>query len=84
MDEEMKSLMKNETWILVDKPHQQKLVGCKGIFKRKEGIPGVESLRYKARLVAKGFTQGEEVDYTEIYSPVVRHSSIRVLLAIVV
>ena len=35
-------------------------------------------------MVAKGFTQQEYVDYNEIYSPVVRHSSLRVLLACVV
>ena len=40
----------------MDKPYQQKLVGCKWIFKKKDGIAEVESARYKARLVAKGFT----------------------------
>ena len=68
----------------MDKPHQQKLVGCKWFFKRKEGIPRVEGSRYKARLVAKGFTQKEGVDYNEIYLPMVRHTSVRILLAIVV
>ena len=31
----------------------------------------------------KGFTQKEGVDYSEVYSLVVRHSSIRVLLSLV-
>ena len=57
MDEEMESLEKNETWISVKKPDNQKLVGFKWIYKVKEGIPGVEDSRFKARLVAKGFTQ---------------------------
>ena len=35
MDEEMKSLVKNETWVLVEKPKDQKVTGCKLIFKRK-------------------------------------------------
>ena len=61
----------------------QKLVGCKWIYKRKERVPREGGIRFKPRLVAKGFTQLEEVDYNEIYSPVVRHSSIRVLLACV-
>ena len=39
--------------------------------------------KYKARLVAKGFSQKEGVDFNEIFSPVVRHTSIRVFLAIV-
>ena len=67
MSEEMESLRKNKTWILVDQPKKQKVVGCKWIFKKKEGIPGVERPRFKARLVAKGFTQVEGIDYNEIW-----------------
>lgn len=47
---------KNQTWELVPKPKNQKIVGCKWMFKRKEEIPGVEKARYKTWLVAKGFT----------------------------
>jgi len=39
---------------------------------------------FKVCLVAKGFTQIEDVDYEEIFSPVVRFASIRLLLALVV
>ncbi|KAK9190434.1 hypothetical protein WN943_019039 [Citrus x changshan-huyou] len=59
MEEEMASLKKNKTWTLVKKPVDQKLVGCKWIYKIKEGVSEVEPARYKARLVAKGFTQRE-------------------------
>lgn len=50
---------------------------------QKEGIPGVEKPRYKARLIAKGFTRVEGVDFNEIFSHVVKHCSIRILLALV-
>jgi len=59
------------------------VVGCKWIFKRKPGLSEKEAIRYKARLVAKGFSQKEGVDFNKIFSPMVRHTSIRVLLAIV-
>ncbi|KAH9723409.1 Integrase catalytic domain-containing protein [Citrus sinensis] len=61
----------------------RKIVSCKWIFKKNEGIPGVEDSRYKARLVARGFTQNEGIDFNEIFSLVVKHSSIRILLAMV-
>ncbi|KAG8485343.1 hypothetical protein CXB51_021504 [Gossypium anomalum] len=83
MQEEMESLHKNKTWDLVKLPKGKKTVRCKWVFKKKEGTPGVEEPKYKARLVAKGYSQVPGVDFTDVFSPVVKHSSIRVLLGIV-
>lgn len=80
----MKSLYKNETSVLTDKPKDKKLVSCKWIYKIKEGLTKGEDPRFKARLVAKGFTQKAGVDFNEIFSPVVKHSSIRVILSLTV
>ena len=75
MDEEMKSLYDNNTWSLVKRPTDSRLVSCKWIFKIKKGIPGVERGRFKARLVARGFTQREGIDFNDVFSPVVKHRS---------
>ncbi|KAJ4710294.1 Retrovirus-related Pol polyprotein from transposon TNT 1-94 [Melia azedarach] len=83
MGDEMESLHKNQTWELTKRPRDRKIVTCKWVYKKKEGETSVEGIKYKARVVARGFTQREGVDYNEIFSPVVRHTSIRVLLAIV-
>ncbi|KAH9648039.1 Integrase catalytic domain-containing protein [Citrus sinensis] len=83
IDEKMASLIKNKTWKLIEKPAKRKTVSCKWIFKIKDGIPGAEPRRFKARLVARGFTQKEGIDFTEVFSPVVRHASIRIILALV-
>ncbi|KAG8481971.1 hypothetical protein CXB51_026890 [Gossypium anomalum] len=80
MQEEMESLHKNRTWDLVKLPKGKKVVRCKWVFKKKEGTPGVEEPRYKARLVAKGYSQIPGVNFTDVLSPIVKHSSIRALL----
>nr|GEW17525.1 putative RNA-directed DNA polymerase [Tanacetum cinerariifolium] len=82
MEEDMSSLKKNHTWEMVDQPPGQKLVSCKWLYKIKEGIEGIRKPRYKARLVARGFTQRAGIDYNEVFSPVVRHTFIRVILSI--
>jgi hypothetical protein len=82
MKEEMDSLEKNKTWDLVELPKDRKVVGCKWVYKLKKGIDGKVE-RYKARLVAKGYSQMEGIDFHEIFSPVVKLVSIRIVLALV-
>jgi len=83
MNEEIQSLYKNNTWTLTELPKDKQPLKCKWIYKKKDDITRVENARCKARLVVKGFNQKESIDFNEIFSPVVRHTSIRVLLAFV-
>jgi len=39
-------------------------------------------VRYKARLIVKSYAQKEGIDYNKVFSAVVKHSSIRILLAL--
>ena len=82
MKGEMMELVKNATWDLVELPKDRKTVGCKWVYKLKRGVDDTED-RYKARLVAKGFSQKAGIDFHEIFSPVVKIVSIRIVLALV-
>ena len=76
------ALVKNGTWDLVELPKDRKTVACKWVYKLKSGVDDTED-RYKARLVAKGFSQKAGIDFHEIFSPVVKIVSIRIVLALV-
>lgn len=83
MREEFDSLMKNGTWKLVNAPDNQKIIDNKWVYKIKYNADDTVG-RYKARLVVRGFTQEYGVDYHETFSPVMRFTSVRTILAIAV
>jgi hypothetical protein len=78
---ELKAHEDNQTWEVTPFPKDRKLIGYKWLFKIKDSS-NENTSRYKARLCAQGFSQQADVDYGEIFSPVVRYESVRLLLAI--
>ena len=83
MAEEIESLYKNQTWDLMEPPERKRKIWCKWVFKKNEAISKKGGEKFKARLVAKGYSQQKGFDYKEIFSLVVRHTSIKAILALV-
>ncbi|KAJ0836346.1 putative RNA-directed DNA polymerase [Helianthus annuus] len=83
MQEEIKALQRNNTWSLVPRPASANIVGSKWVFRTKYHSDGSID-RHKARLVAQGFTQIPGIDFSHTFSPVVKASTVRVVLSLAV
>ncbi|KAJ9535587.1 hypothetical protein OSB04_un001276 [Centaurea solstitialis] len=81
IQDEIDSIMHNNTWELTNLPPGCKALGSKWILKRKMKVDGTID-KYKARLVIQGFRQKEGIDFFDTYAPVARISTIRLLLAL--
>ena len=82
MKDEMDSLLGNQTWELTELLKGKKALHNKWLYRIKNEHDG--SKLYKVRLVVKWFQQKEGIEYIEIFSPVVKMSTIRLVLGMVV
>ncbi|XP_021817697.1 uncharacterized protein LOC110759868 [Prunus avium] len=81
MADEFNALQCAGTWVLVPPTSHMKILPNKWVFHIKHNSDG-SIQHYKAHLVANGFHQQEGMDYGETFSPVVNHSTIRLILAL--
>src|SRR6218665_1611122 len=82
MSEEMNSLLNNDTFEICRLPKGRKVIGGRWVYAVKLGPNGDE--QYKARYVAKGYSQVQDIDYSETFSPTVRITSVRMLMQLAV
>jgi hypothetical protein len=83
MDIEFGALLRNDTWRLVPPRAGTNIIDCKWVYKIKRKSDGSID-RYKARLVAKRFKQQYGIDYEDTFSPVVKATTIHIVLSIAV
>ncbi|XP_022930197.1 uncharacterized protein LOC111436713 [Cucurbita moschata] len=81
IDFKIEAIERNETWELTNLPKGMKKIGVKWVFKTKLNENG-EVDKYKARLVAKGYAQQHGIDYTEVFAPMARWGTIRMIIAL--
>ena len=81
MERELESIENNNTWKLMELPPGSKAIDLKWVFKLKKDSDG-NVVKHKARLVAKGYVQVHGIDFEEIFAPVTRLETVRLLLAL--
>lgn len=78
MTDEYNSLIDNQTWRLVPKQKNMRVIDSMWLLTRKDTVEGV---RFKARFVARGFNQEVGIDYVDSYAPTLRSMNVHFLFS---
>jgi hypothetical protein len=81
MEDEMAAIEDNKTWVLSDLPPGCRAIRLKWVFKVKHNEQGAV-VKYKARLVVQGYAQRRGIDYDEVFAPVARLDTVRLLISL--
>ncbi|CAI7911703.1 unnamed protein product [Closterium sp. NIES-53] len=83
MDKELKALQERNTWkvVPIGVARNKTILTGKWVFRVKTKADGTID-KFKARWVVRGFDQEHGCDFAETFTPVSRHTSLRILLAI--
>ena len=76
----MDTLFKSQIWDLCKLPRGKRALKNKWVYRMKEEDRGNKI--FKLRLVVKGFAQKKDIDFDEIFSLVVKMTSIHTILSI--
>lgn len=74
-------ILKNNTWTLIDRPENAKVIGSRIVLRHQYISDGTLDRR-KARLVAQGFAQQPGVDFVDTFALVARLSSVRLIASL--
>lgn len=83
MAQEFNAFQQNRTWSLIPPTPTANILGCRWVFSTKTNVDGFFQRR-KACIVSKGYNQPHGLDYNETFSPVVKPSTIQLILSITV
>ena len=67
MDQEIRSIEKNDTWKLVSLPKGHKAIAVKWVYKIKKNAKGEIEI-YKTRIVAKGYSQKRQTKFIYLFN----------------
>ena len=81
MKKEHDTLVKLDSWTLVERPVNRKVLTNTWVYAIKLKKDGTVD-RYKARIVAHGFRQRPGIDYMSTTTPVARASSVKLMLTV--